>query len=62
MHATPARRKKAREAMGIAQDVLIEMVRQLGEEGLLESHPEIAALADEARAAAHALHKARTAL
>ena len=59
MAATPARVKKAKETMADAESHLRELIRQLREDGVLDSHPEIAALADEAKAHVEGLRKAR---
>jgi len=59
MNATPARTKKAKQAMAEVESYIRELVYQLREDGLLDHHPEIAALADEAKARVEALRKAR---
>jgi len=59
MNATPAKTKNAKIALADAESLLREMVWQMRQDGILESHPEIAALADQARATAEALRKAR---
>ena len=59
MGATPARTKKAREVMADAESYLRELIHQLRELGVLDHHPEIAALADEAKAQVEGLRKAR---
>jgi len=59
MNATPARTKKAEEAMAEVESYIRELVHRLREDGLLDHHPEIAALADEAKAHVKALRKAR---
>jgi len=59
MNATPARTKKAKEAMAEVESYIRELVYRLREDGILESHPEIAALADEAKATVEGLRKAR---
>lgn len=62
MNATPAAAKTARAAMAEAAEFLAELVARLGEEGILESNPEIAAMADEAATHIHALRNARRGL
>jgi len=59
MNATPARTKKAKQAMAEVESYIRELVHRLREDGLLDHHPEIAALADEAKAHVKALRKAR---
>lgn len=59
MNATPARTKKAKEAMAEVESYIRELVHQLLADGLLDHHPEIAALADEARHQVEGLRKAR---
>ena len=59
MNATPARTKKAKEAMAEVESYIRELVHQLREDGILDHHPEIAALADEAKAHVEGLRKAR---
>ena len=59
MNTTPARTKKAKEAMAEVESCIRELVYRLREDGVLESHPEIAALADEAKVHVEALRKAR---
>ena len=59
MDATPARTKKAKEVMADAESYLRELIYQLREDGILETHPHIAALADEAKAQVEGLRKAR---
>ena len=62
MTATPARTKKAKEAMADAESYLRELIYQLREDGVLDHYPEIAALADEAKAQVEGLRKARISL
>ena len=59
MNATPARTKKAKDAMAEAESYIRELVHQLRADGVIDHHPEIAALADEAKARTDALRKAR---
>ena len=59
MNATPARTKKAKEAMAEVESYIRELVCQLRADSLLDHRPEIAALADEAKAHVEALRKAR---
>jgi len=59
MNATPARTKKAKQAMAEVESYIRELVHQLCTDGLLDHRPEIAALADEAKAHVEALRKAR---
>ena len=59
MNATPARVKKAKEAMADAESHLRELIRQMREDGILDTHPEISALADEAKAQVEGLRQAR---
>jgi len=59
MNATPARTKKAKEVMAEVESYIRELVCLLRADGLLDHHPEIAALADEAKAHVEALRKAR---
>ena len=59
MNATPARTKKAKEVMADAESFLRELIYQLREDGILETHPEISALADEAKVQVEAPQKAR---
>ena len=60
MNATSARTKNAKEAMADAEGLIRDLVYHLREDGILDHHPEIAALADEAKAAVEALRRART--
>jgi hypothetical protein len=62
MNATPARTRKARKAMAEAESYIHELVCHLRGDGLLDHHPEIAALADEAQAHMKALREARIGL
>ena len=55
MNATPARTKKAKEAMAEVESYIRELVWQMRQDGIVENHPEIAALADEAKAHVKAL-------
>ena len=57
--ATPARIKKAKHTMAEVERYVRELVHQLREDGVLDHHPEIAGLADEAKAQVEALRKAR---
>jgi hypothetical protein len=59
MNATPARTKKAKQAMAEVESYIRELVHQLRTDGILDQHAEIAALADEAKARVEALRKAR---
>jgi len=59
MNATPARTKKAKEAMAEVESYIRELVYRLRTDGVLDHHPEIAALADEAKARVECLRKAR---
>lgn len=59
MNATPAGTKNAKGALADAENLLRELVHQLREDGVFESHPEIAALADEAGTTVGAMRKAR---
>ena len=59
MNATPAQTKKAKEAMAEVESYIRELVYQLRADGILDSHPELAALIDEAKAHVEALRKAR---
>ena len=59
MTATPARTKKAKQAMAEVESYIRELVHQLRADDLLDHHPEIAALADEAKAHVEVLRKAR---
>jgi len=59
MNATPARTKKAKEAMAEVESYIRELVHQLREDGVLDHYPEIAALADEAKVQIASLRKAR---
>jgi hypothetical protein len=59
MNATPARTKKAKEAMAEVESYIRDLVHQLREHGILDHHPEIVALADEAKAHVEGLRKAR---
>ena len=60
MNATPARTKKAKEVMADTESFLRELIYQLREDGILETHPEISSLADEAKAQVEGLRTART--
>jgi hypothetical protein len=59
MTATPARTKKAKETMVDAEGYIRELIHQLREDGVLDHYPEIAALADEAKAQVDGLRQAR---
>jgi len=59
MNETPARTKMAKEAMAEVESYIRELVHQLRADGVLDHHPEIAALADEAKATVEGLRKAR---
>ncbi len=59
MYATPARRSRAKDAMAEVESYIRELVYQLRTDGILDHHPEIAAMADEAKAHVEALGKAR---
>lgn len=59
MNATPAGIKNAKRAMTHAEDYILELVRRLQEDGVLDHHPEIAALADEAKTHAEGLRRSR---
>lgn len=59
MNATPARTKKAKEAMADAESYIRDLIHQMREDGVLDHYPEIAALADEAKAHAEQLRSAR---
>ena len=58
MNATPASTKKAKATMADARDFIRTLIGQLHEDGILDSHPEIAALADEAKTHTDALRTA----
>jgi hypothetical protein len=51
--------RKAKQAMAEVESYIRELVHRLREDGILDCHPEIAALADEAKAHVEALRKAR---
>ena len=59
MNATPARTKKAKEMMTDAENYIRNLIDRLREDGVLDHYPEIAALADEAKAHTDALRRAR---
>ena len=59
MNATPAKTKNAKVALADAESLLREMVWQMRQDGILESHPELAALADQAKTTVESLRKAR---
>ena len=59
MNAAPAARKRAKAAMADAESYLRELIHQLREDGILDTHPEISSLADEAKAQTDGLRKAR---
>jgi len=59
MNATPARTKKAKEAMAEVESYIRDLVYRLREDGVLDHHPEVAALADEAKVHVECLRKAR---
>jgi hypothetical protein len=59
MNATPAKIKNAKVALADAESLIREMVWQMRQDGILESHPELAALADQAKVTAKSLRKAR---
>lgn len=59
MNATPAKTKNAKVALADAESLLREMVHHLRQDGIFEGHPEIATLADEAKATVASLRKAR---
>ena len=59
MSTTPAKMKKAKEAMANAESILHELIYQAREDGALSHHPEIAALADEAKTQVKNLRNAR---
>ena len=50
---------KAKNVMAEVESYIRELVHRLREDGVLDHHPEIAALADEAKAHVQALRKAR---
>ena len=60
MNATPAATKRAKAAMADAESYIRDVVHQLREDGILDTHPEIDALVDEAKAQVEGLRKART--
>ena len=62
MNATPAATRRAKAAMADTESYIRDVVHQLRELGLLDHHPEIAALADEAKAQVESLRKARISL
>ena len=59
MDATPAKNKNAKVALADAESLIREMVWQMRQDGILESHPELAALADQAKVTVESLRKAR---
>jgi hypothetical protein len=59
MNATPAKTENAKVALADAESLIREMVWQMRQDGILESHPELAALADQAKATVESLRKAR---
>jgi len=59
MAATPAKIKNAKVALADAESLIREMVWQMRQDGIVESHPELAALADQAKATVESLRKAR---
>ena len=59
MNATLAQTKNAKVALADAESLLREMVWQMRQDGIIESHPELAALADQAKATVESLRKAR---
>lgn len=59
MNATPAKTKNAKVTLADAESLLREMVWQMRQDGILESHPELAALADQAKETVESLRKAR---
>ena len=59
MKATLARTKKAKEAMAEVESYIRELVYRLREDGIRDHHPEIAALADEAKTQVEGLRRAR---
>ena len=59
MNATPAQTKNAKVALADAESLLREMVWQMRQDGILESHPELASLADQAKTTVESLRKAR---
>jgi len=59
MNATPARAKAAKTALADGENLIRELVYRLREDGVLDGHPEIASLADEARAVVETMRKAR---
>ena len=59
MNATPARTKKAKEAMAEVESYIRDLVYRLRQDGVLDHYPEIAALADEAKHQVEGLRKAR---
>ena len=59
MNATLAQTKNAKVALADAESLLREMVWQMRQDGILESHPELAALADQAKTTVESLRKAR---
>ena len=56
---TPAKRKNVKRSLLEAESYIRELVCQLREDGILDSYPEIAALADEAKAQVEGLRQAR---
>ena len=59
MNATPARTKNAKEAMAEIESYVRDLVHQLHKDGVLDHHPCLAALVDEAKGQVEDLRKAR---
>ena len=59
MNATPAKTENAKVALADAESLIREMVWQMRQDGILQSHPELAALADQAKTTVESLRKAR---
>ena len=60
MYSTPATTKIAKATMTTAENLIVDLVEQLQEDGILDSYPELAALADEAKTTVEALCQANS--